>query len=94
MFQPLMDLLKAIPGVAEGYPKFLVAFDEASNLYFNEDTDIRHIALRRVWRAMIRLPVWMVFMSTDSTIEVFVRAQELDPSDRIADDTGANFTLP
>lgn len=97
LYDPLNTLLAEVPEGNTGVPRMSVVFDEAANLYTKTKAadlrkEIRHVALRRVWRAMMRLPAWMIFMSTNSKIEVFARAQDLDPSGKIAEGELARIT--
>jgi hypothetical protein len=67
----------------------LLGFDEAANLYFNkgylDKDDLHHVALRRVLRSLRMYPLWTVFMSTNSKIDLFATAQSKDPSLRVVD---------
>ena len=66
--------------------QLVLAFDEASNLIHNDGTqakDMRYSSLKRVLRSLFDLPIWTVFLSTDSKIEQFIVPANLDGSAQI-----------
>ncbi|KAF8533047.1 hypothetical protein BDD12DRAFT_529365 [Trichophaea hybrida] len=86
---PLQNLIAKLPKRVDGLPMILVAFDEAANLYPDglelkkQQTYQTHNAINRVLRSIIHQPLWVVYMSTQTRIDLFVTRQNEDSSARV-----------
>ena len=73
--------------VGKSHPiQLVLAFDKVSNLIHNDGTqakDMRYSSLKCVLQSLFNLPIWTVFLSTDSKIEQFIVPANLDGSARI-----------
>ena len=86
LHKPFKDLMDLTPAGKSRPVQLVLAFDEASNLIHNDGTqakDMRYSSLKRVLRSLFDLPIWTVFLSTDSKIEQFIVPANLDGSARI-----------
>ncbi|KAF8535758.1 hypothetical protein BDD12DRAFT_891842 [Trichophaea hybrida] len=86
---PLQKLIARLPKRVDGLPMILVAFDEAANLYPDglelkkQQTYQTHNAINRVLRSIICQPLWVVYMSTQTRIDLFVARQNENSSARV-----------
>lgn len=83
---PAKQMITAL-GLAHVNNQFMVlatwVFDEAVNMDSIGGDSIRFLALRRILRALRHLPLWCIFLSTNSAIHHSAAPRREDPSERI-----------
>ncbi|KAF8535451.1 hypothetical protein BDD12DRAFT_892981 [Trichophaea hybrida] len=85
----LQKLITKLSKRVDGLPMILVAFDEAANLYPDglklkkQQMYLAHNAINRILRSIIHQSLWVVYMSTQTRIDLIITRQNENSSARV-----------